>query len=63
VFAGFRWGSLSERDHLGDPDVDERVILKGIIKKWDGCLRWIDVAQDRDRLRAHLNAVMNLRVP
>jgi len=29
-----------------------------------GCegMGWIDVAQDRDRWRAHVNAIMNLRV-
>jgi len=29
-------GSLRERDHLGDPDVDGSVILKWVFKKWGG---------------------------
>jgi hypothetical protein len=29
---------------------------------WDG-VDWIDLAQDRDRGRAYVNAMMNLRVP
>jgi hypothetical protein len=29
---------------------------------WEG-MEWIDMAQDRDRWRALVNAVMNLQVP
>jgi hypothetical protein len=55
VHTGFWWG---------DPGVDGRIILKWIFKKWDGGgMDWIDMAQDRDRWRALVNAVMNLRVP
>jgi hypothetical protein len=49
---------------LEDPGVDGRIIVKWIFKKWDGGgLDWIDMAQDRDRWRAVVNVVMNLRVP
>jgi hypothetical protein len=48
---------------LGDPGVDGRIILKLIFKKWDWGMDWIELAQDRDRWRALVNAVMNLRVP
>jgi hypothetical protein len=47
---------------LEDPGVDGRIILKWIFKKWDGGMEWIDMAQDRDRWRAVVNAVMKLRV-
>jgi hypothetical protein len=32
---GFWCGSLRERDHLGDPSVGGRIILKWIFRKWD----------------------------
>jgi hypothetical protein len=54
---------LRERSHLEDPDVDEKVMLKWIFKKWNGSMDWIDLAHDRDRWRAIVNAVMNLRFP
>jgi len=35
AFKGVWWGNLRERDHLGDPDVDVRTILRCIFRKWD----------------------------
>ena len=33
---GFWWGNVGERDHWVDPDVDGRIILGWIIRKWKG---------------------------
>ena len=35
VYTGFWWGNLRERDHLGEPGIDGRNILKWIFRKWD----------------------------
>ena len=60
---GFWWGYLRERDHLEDPDVDGRIILRYLQEVGCEGMDWIDVAQDRDRWEALVNAVMNLQVP
>ena len=64
AYTGFWWGNLRDCDHRGDLGVDWSIILKWIFRKWDvGGMDWIDLAQDRDRWRKHVSAVMNLRVP
>jgi hypothetical protein len=35
VYTGFWWRNLRERDHLEDPGVDVRIILRWIFRKWD----------------------------
>jgi len=35
AYTEFWWGNLRERDHLGDPGVDGRIILRWIFRKWD----------------------------
>jgi hypothetical protein len=63
VHTGFWWGKLRVGDHLKDPGID-RIILKWIFERLDGgSMDWIDLAQDRDRWRAIVNAVMNLQIP
>jgi len=66
VYTGIWWGNLRERNHLGDPGVDGSGILRRIFMKGDGGgggKERIDLTQDRDRWRALVSAVMNLRVP
>ena len=64
MYTEFWWGNLRERDHWGDSDVDERIILRWIFRKWDvGRGDWMELAPDRDRWRALVGTVRNFRVP
>jgi len=36
VYTGFWWRNLIEKDHLEDPDLNERIILRWISWKCDG---------------------------
>jgi hypothetical protein len=49
------WGNMSERDHLEDPDLDGRMILKCIFMKWNveawiGSI-WLRIATGGRRVR------------
>ena len=54
VHTEFWWGNMRERDIFEDLSVNGRTI---------GGTKWIDLARDKDRWWALVNAVMNLRVP
>jgi hypothetical protein len=52
-------GKSVGRKHLEDPGLDGRMILKWIFEKLNGDTDWSDLAHNRDRQRAVVNAVMN----
>jgi hypothetical protein len=55
----FWWRSPKERDNSEDQGVGGRMDLREVVL---GSVDWIRLAQDRDRWRAVVSAVMNLRV-
>ena len=52
-----------EKRSLGRPRCRWEMILKCNFRKCNRGMVWIDIAQDRERWRALVNAVMNPRVP
>ena len=50
VYTGFWWGYLRERDHLREPGIDGRIILRRIFRKLDEGLRtgstWVRTGRD-----------------
>jgi hypothetical protein len=54
VRTGFWWGNLRERDHWGDPDVDGRIILRRVCRKWEGVVgtgwSWLRIGTGGGRL-------------
>jgi hypothetical protein len=62
AWRGEKWEIPKERDHLEDQGVGGRMGSEWILGRLVGGVDWIRLAQDRDRWRAVVSAVMNLRV-
>jgi hypothetical protein len=56
-------GKCEGRRPLERPRRRWKEILKWIFERFGGRVDWIDLAQDRNRWRALVYTVMNLRVP
>jgi hypothetical protein len=56
-------GRPEGRRPLGTPTRRWKDNIKTDLQEVGWSMNWIEVAQDRDRWRALVNAVMNLRVP
>jgi hypothetical protein len=54
AYTRFKWGNLKKRDHLEEPDVEGRMILRWIFRKWDvGAwtgLSWLRIGTDSGKL-------------
>ena len=61
---GFWWGKPEESRPLASPRRRwEDNIRMDLREVGCGCVDWMELAQDRDRWRVLVSAVMNLRVP
>ena len=62
VRTGILVGRPEGKNHLEDIGKYVKIILQWTFKKWDGGMDWTELAQDRNRWRALVNAVMDLPV-
>jgi hypothetical protein len=64
AYTGFWWGKPEGKRQVGRTRHRwENTTKMDIQEVGYGGMDWIGLAQDRDRWRAFVNAVMNLRVP
>jgi hypothetical protein len=56
------WGDLREEDDLEDPVIDGWIILNASSRSGMTDMDCTDLAQDRDKWKALMNAIKNLQV-
>jgi hypothetical protein len=57
------WENLRERNHLEDPGVDGRIILKWIVRKWDMGLELDLSGSVNGRVENLVDVIMKLLFP
>jgi hypothetical protein len=62
-YTGFWWGKPEGNRQLGRPKRRWEDIKMNLPEDGSGGMDWIELAHDRERWRALVNAVMNIPVP
>ena len=63
MYIGFWWRNLEEREHLEDPDVDGKIVLRWIFTEWDGRAGADWSGSEWGQLAGFCNAALNFYVP
>ena len=53
MYTGFWWGNLREREHMEDPGIDGRIILRWTFRKSDGAwnrMIWLRIVKGGGQL-------------
>jgi hypothetical protein len=54
--------AYERREYPGDPGIDRRKILKGILSKLHETVERVDPVHNRDPLRSHENKIIRSRI-
>jgi hypothetical protein len=63
VYTELWWGNLRKRDHLQDPGLNGKVILKWVFRRWAVEVWTGSIWLSLETVGGHVNAEMNLHFP